>query len=90
MGSERRRDRLTMGHAAVLAPAVAASLLPWRDSEALAWLRREGLIFIADGRPVVLWGEVCARIARGDSPEPDAAHDHRAVDLPRVKLEPIH
>lgn len=36
--------RLALGPAAVLNLSSAAELLPWRESEAIAWLRRRGLL----------------------------------------------
>lgn len=42
----------------VLKPTDAAKRLPWRRSEALAWLRTSGLIRHVEGRAFVIWGDV--------------------------------
>jgi len=44
----------------------AARALPWRRRDAVAWLRREGLSVMADGRRVVVWAAVLERL-RPDS-----------------------
>jgi hypothetical protein len=40
----------------------AARALPWRRRDAVAWLRREGLSTLVDGRSIVLWDAVLDRI----------------------------
>jgi hypothetical protein len=63
----------------------AARVLPWRRRDAVAWLRREGLSVEADGRRVVVWEAVLARLAGGAStPTPSRRPRRRAPsgDLP--------
>ena len=92
MSSERHGQRLQQGPGAVFAPSHAAGLLPGRDRDNLAWLRREGLVRSLDGRPVVVWGEVLDRIASGRGPDEDRRRRDppAACDLPRVALDAIH
>jgi len=87
-----RRDlRLLLGVAAVLTPAQAAELLPWRDADAREWLDRAKLVRRVDGREVVIWGDVILAL-RGEekankppAPEPPTRR-RRGVGLPRVRL----
>lgn len=58
-------DRLVVSPGALLTPTAAARLLPMGDGAGLAWLRREGLIRVVDGREVVVWADVLAAL-----PEP--------------------
>lgn len=54
--------RLALGKAAVLTLSSAAELLPWRESEAIAWLRRRGLVRVVGLGEVVIWGDVLEEI----------------------------
>lgn len=60
---EERRARL--GRDAILPAAVAARLLPGRDQDNLEALRRAGITYLWNGRPVVIWGDVL-NLVRGD------------------------
>jgi len=53
------RDRPSNG---VLRVSEAVMRLPMRDSDARAWLRREGLVGDLDGREVVVWSDVLDRL----------------------------
>lgn len=80
-----------LGVAAVLSPAQAAELLPWRDADAREWLDRAKLVRRVDGREVVIWGDVILAL-RGEErasepPPPQApAQRRRGAGLPRVRL----
>lgn len=65
-------DRLAQGDAAVYSVADAARLLPWRDSDARAWLEKEGLIIRRPGLPgpVVRWRDVVAALLEEVVEEP--------------------
>lgn len=52
----------------VLSTAQAVRALPWREADARAWLRREGLVHRVDGRDVVIWGDVLDRIRQDSMP----------------------
>jgi hypothetical protein len=52
------------------------------------WLRARGLVSDLDGRPVVVWANVCAVLASGD--DPDDGNAPPAAPLPRVALKAIH
>jgi hypothetical protein len=53
-------DRLALGPAAVLSVSRACTLLPFRDSDARAWLEGRGLIVRRPDipGPCVIWGDV--------------------------------
>ena len=51
-------QRLTLGRAAVLSLSNAASLLPMRNAEARAAIRRARIVRQLEGREVVVWGDV--------------------------------
>jgi hypothetical protein len=78
-------QRLHLGAAAVLSVTQAASLLPWRDKEARAWLHDRGLVRAVPGRrPVVIWSEVLDELR---ATEDEKAQPRRvAVALPRAGL----
>lgn len=51
-------DRLILGRAAILSISHAASLLPLRDAEARAAIRKAKISRWLSGREVVVWGDV--------------------------------
>lgn len=73
--------RRQLGAAAILSVAEAARLLPIRESDAAMWLVTNKLIRDLDGRRVVLWADVVARI-RGDEGQPSPPR----ARLPRAGL----
>ena len=76
-------SRLHLGAAAVLSPAKAAELLPFRESDALRWMRENGLVRQIPGLgEAVIWGEVVAAIQGPPSPPPPS----RRGRLPRSSL----
>lgn len=83
--SERHRDRLAQGAAAVMSPSAAARLLPIDDREALSWLQDRGLVRQLLGRPVVVWFDVLEAI-RGADEEPRRQEKQRPRAMPRMKL----
>lgn len=90
MSSRRDVARNALGRAAVLSLHRAAELAPIRDSEAAAAMRANGLVHHWNGRAVVVWGDVIDAVKAGLFSDDPAPHDHCTVDLPRVKLDPIH
>jgi hypothetical protein len=77
-------DRLHLGAAAVLSVTQAASLLPWRDKEARAWLHDRGLVRAVPGRrPVVIWSEVLDELKNAKE---EVQPRRVAVALPRAGL----
>lgn len=56
--------RRTPTDAEVVSEDRAARALPWRRSDAVSWLRREGLSRAVDGRRVVVWRSVLASLEK--------------------------
>jgi hypothetical protein len=81
---ERQAARLAQGADAVFSEGVAAELLPFRDDDALAWLRSSGLV---RERPelgkYVIWGEVLAALA-GEARKPKPTPKAEGGTLPRA------
>jgi hypothetical protein len=48
----------------------AARALSWRRRDAVAWLRREGLSVVVDGRQVVVWDDVLDAVRRAGRRRP--------------------
>ncbi len=74
--------RRQLGGAAILSVAEAARLLPIREADAAMWLAANDLIRDLDGRRVVVWSDVVARL-RGDEDQPAPPPHAR---LPRAGL----
>lgn len=71
--------RALLGPAAVVSESEAARRLPFRDSDARAWLRERALVREVRGLgECVCWGDVLDAIRLGDGPTPETA--------PRAKL----
>lgn len=87
MGSQRDRDRLTQGGAAVLSVRRAAELLPIADSAGRAWLRRQGLVRRLEGAEVVVWADVLERVRQGALGPGEAVVDSALSDTPRACLD---
>lgn len=68
MGAESNveRRRRELGAGAVFSLSEAAELLPMRTAEAVEWLRAGGLVRQLQGREVIIWGDVLARLRDGD------------------------
>lgn len=80
-------ERLALGSAAVLSPTRAAELLPCRETEALRWLRDQGLVRRVDGLgELVVWGDVVAAIQAGRAPGQVAPPTSTGVKLRRSRL----
>jgi hypothetical protein len=77
--------RARLGPAAIITPTVAASWLPLSDADARNWLRQNDLIHDLDGRAVVVWGEVVARVSM-DTP---TQASQTTCKLPRTSLTPL-
>lgn len=81
-----RDDRLSLGRAAVVTFNRAAALLPIRDAEARAWLRRNELIRHIEGRAVVRWGDVLDQL--DETPLETPPNTPARPPLRRVSLAP--
>jgi len=66
--SKRRRNVIRPGE--IVSEDRAARALPIRRSDAVGWLRREGLSVKLDGRRVVIWDQVVARLGGSQPPSP--------------------
>ncbi len=64
---KRGQSRLQLGSSALLSVAVAAELLPMRDSEARALIEGAGIVRHLGGRRVVLWADCIALACPADS-----------------------
>lgn len=87
--------RGSLGAAAIFSVNQAAELLPWRDADAVAWLREHRLVrrtwLGGESREVVIWGDVVE--AFRSAPEdaqgaPEAPEPHGTVSrpMPRFRL----
>lgn len=91
-GARKRRGAPQPGD--VVSPTRAARALPWRDSDALRWLRERGLVAAGPGdREAVVWGRVLDELSalprpRGDQAPSRPIHSGRVAGPPlrRVKL----
>lgn len=84
--SQRDAERLAQGIAAVHAVRRAAELLPLDDKEALAWLRKEGLVLCLLGRECVIWGDVLERLRQTqDGPPDDTPPKRKPLSVPLRK-----
>jgi hypothetical protein len=81
-------QRLLLGEAALLSPTKAAALMPIRDGEAMALLRREGLIRCRGGHEVVRWGDVVAFFRSDPAPANSTPPPTHIKPLPRADLRP--
>ncbi len=71
----------------VLSTAQAVRALPWREADARAWLRREGLVHRVDGRGLVIWGDVLDKIRQDVAPAGTWQPVRVPRGLPRVRIE---
>lgn len=66
MSDEKRASlaelRAALGESAVYTVREAARLLPGRESKNRAWIERQGIVTEVDGRALVIWGDVLARM----------------------------
>jgi len=65
----------------------AARSLPFRRSDAVAWLRREGLSSTVEGRRVVVWDRVLARLGAKEAVR-DGARRASTSKEPELLAEP--